>query len=113
MGNSATTMAPADRATSAVARKLLLFGGMSISDRLKSEGMKLAMNPKVAKLMQDERFMRLVMTAMSMPGRVTTYTTEQKEAFAKAMGLATAEEVRDLKRIVASLEEKIARLERR
>jgi len=89
---------------------------MRISDRLKAEGMKLATNPAVApavaKLMQDERFMRLVMTAISMPGRVTSYTNEQKEAFAKAMGLATAEEVRDLKRIVASLEEKLARLQK-
>jgi hypothetical protein len=89
---------------------------MGISDRLKAEGMKLATNPAlapaVAKLMQDERFMRLVMTAISMPGRVSSYTTEQKEAFAKAMGLATAEEVRDLKRIVASLEAKLARLQK-
>jgi hypothetical protein len=83
---------------------------MKISDKLKSGGMKLATTPAVAKLMQDERFMRLVMTAMSMPGRVSTFTTEQKEAFAKTMGLATADEVRDLKRIVASLEDEIARL---
>ena len=86
---------------------------MKLSDRLKSSGMKLATSPAVAKLMQDERFMRLVMTAMSMPGRVSTYTTEQKEAFAKTMGLATADEVRDLKRMIASLEDEIARLKRR
>jgi hypothetical protein len=89
---------------------------MGISDRLKAEGMKLATNPAVApavaKLMQDERFMRLEMTAISMPGRVTNFTNEQKETFAKAMGLATAEEVRDLKRIVAALEDKIARLKK-
>ena len=84
---------------------------MGLSDKLKSEGMKLALNPKVAKLMQDERFMKLLLTAMSMPGRVQTFTTEQKEAFAKAMGLATSDEVRDLKRTVASLEEKLARLQ--
>ena len=85
---------------------------MKLKDRLVSEGMKLATDPRVAKLMQDERFMRLVMTAMSMPGRVQTFTTEQKEAFAKTMGLATADEVKDLKRTIASLEETIARLQR-
>ena len=85
---------------------------MKLKDRIVSEGMKLATDPRVAKLMQDERFMRLVMTAMSMPGRVSNYTTEQKEAFAKAMGLATADEVRDLKRVVSSLEETVARLQR-
>ncbi|APR86094.1 Hypothetical protein A7982_11443 [Minicystis rosea] len=84
---------------------------MALKDKLMSEGMKLAANPAVAKLMQDERFMKAVMTAMAMPGRVSSYTTEQKEHFAKAMGLATQEEVRDLKRTVAALERAVARLE--
>lgn len=75
-----------------------------------NEGMKLAGNPAVAKLMQDPRFMRLVMTAMAMPGKVSSFTAEQKEAFAKAMGLATEEEVRDLKRTVAALERQLAKL---
>jgi ubiquinone biosynthesis protein UbiJ len=84
---------------------------MALKDRLMTEGMKLAQSPAVAKLMQDERFMRLVMTAMSMPGRVSSFTTEQKETFAKSMGLATHEEVKDLKRAVASLERAVSRLE--
>ena len=83
---------------------------MALKDKLVSEGMKLAANPAVAKLMQDERFMKAMMTAMAMPGKVSTFTTEQKEHFAKAMGLATQEEVRDLKRTVAALEREVARL---
>jgi hypothetical protein len=86
---------------------------MSLKDKLVTEGMKLAANPHVAKVMQDERLMKLVITAMSVPGRVTTFTAEQKEAFAKTMGLATADEVRDLKRTVASLERELARLSKR
>jgi polyhydroxyalkanoate synthesis regulator phasin len=84
---------------------------MALKDKLMSEGMKLAANPAVAKLMQDERFMKAVMTAMAMPGKVSNFTTEQKEHFAKAMGLATQEEVRDLKRTIAALERAVARLE--
>jgi hypothetical protein len=83
---------------------------MSLKDRLMSEGMKLATNPQVAKLMQDERFMKLVMVAMSMPGRVHTFTTEQKEAVAKSFGLVTQDELRDLRRTVTSLEQTVARL---
>jgi polyhydroxyalkanoate synthesis regulator phasin len=83
----------------------------TLKDRLVSEGMRLATNPAVAKLMQDERFMRLVMTAMAMPGRVSTFTAEQKEAFAKSMGLATQDEVRDLKRTVTALERAVAKLQ--
>jgi polyhydroxyalkanoate synthesis regulator phasin len=85
----------------------------TLKDKLVSEGMKLATNPAVTKLMQDERFMKLVMTAMAMPGRVSSFTTEQKEAFAKSMGLATQEEVRDLKRTVAALERAVAKLQDR
>src|SRR3954470_10744296 len=84
---------------------------MSLKDRLMSEGMRLAGNPAGAQLMQDERFMRLIMTAMAMPGRVSSFTTEQKELFAKTMGLATQEEVRDLKRTIAALERTVARLQ--
>jgi cell division FtsZ-interacting protein ZapD len=77
------------------------------------QGMKLMSDPRMLKLMQDERFMKLVMTAMAMPGRVSSFTTEQKEAFAKSMGLATQEEVRDLKRTVAALERAVAKLQDR
>ncbi len=85
---------------------------MTLKDKLMAEGMKLATNPAVAKLMQDERFMRLVMTAMAMPGRVQTFTAEQKEAFAKTMGLVTTDDLRDLKRTVSALERTVTALER-
>lgn len=83
---------------------------MSLKERLMSEGMKLATDPRVSKLMQDERFMKLVMVAMSMPGRVQTFTAEQKEAVAKSFGLVTQDELRDLRRTVTSLEQTVARL---
>ena len=41
---------------------------------------------------------------------MATFTTEQKETFAKSMGLATSDEVRDLRRTVTSLEQTVARL---
>lgn len=85
---------------------------MKLKDKLVSEGMKLATSPRVAKLMQDERLMKLVMSAAGVPGKVSSFTSEQKEAFAKVMGLATADEVRDLKRTIASLEREVARLRR-
>lgn len=86
---------------------------MKLTDRLKNEGLKLAMSPQVTKLMQDERFMKLVLAAMSVPGRVASFSTEQKEVFAKGMGLATVEDVRDLRRTVTALEDTVARLRRR
>lgn len=86
---------------------------MALKDRILTEGMRLTQNPAFAKVVQDERFMKLVVLAMSMPGRVSTFTAEQKERFAKEMGLATSDEVRDLRRTVASLEDAVRRLERK
>jgi hypothetical protein len=76
------------------------------------QGMKLMSDPRVLKLMQDERVMGALMQVMNAPGRVQSFTTEQVEKLAKAMSLATEDEVNDLKRQVRRLEEEVSRLER-
>jgi hypothetical protein len=65
------------------------------------------------RLMQDERFMKAMMAAVSVPGRVSTFVQENTNRFAKAMDLATEQEVKDLRRTVRSLEEQIAELKKR
>jgi len=84
----------------------------SLKKSLMKQGMKLMTDPRVMKLMQDERVMKAVMAAMSMPGKVQSFTQEQTEKIAKAMALATEDEVKDLKRTVRRLEEAIARIQR-
>jgi len=83
----------------------------SLKKKLISEGMKLIGDPRVAKLMKDERFTKVLMTMMSVPGRVNEFTTEQMERMAKVMSLATQEEVKDLRRMVRRLEEELLRME--
>src|SRR5262245_57062599 len=83
---------------------------MSLKDRVVEEGMKLAQHPAVAPLLQDERVMKLLMSALSVPGRLEELTEEQKQNVVKALGLATAQEVADLKRTVRALEDEIGRL---
>ena len=83
---------------------------MALKDKLMSEGMKLAANPAVAKLMQDERVMKAVMAAMSVPGKAQSFAKEHVETIAKAMALATEGEVKDLRRTVRRLEEEVGRL---
>jgi len=56
---------------------------MALKERILAETMKLSQTPAVAKVLADERFMRLVVLAMSMPGRVSNFTAEQKERFAR------------------------------
>jgi cell division FtsZ-interacting protein ZapD len=85
----------------------------SIKKTLVKQGMKLMGDPRVMKIMQDERVMKAVMQMMSVPGKVQTFTSEQVEKLAKAMSLATEDEVKDLKRQIRRLEEEVARLEKK
>ena len=76
------------------------------------QGMKLLGDPRVVKLMQNEQFMKAMMTAISMPGKIDGFTKEHAEKFAKRMSLATSDDVRDLRRTVRALEDEIATLKR-
>lgn len=85
----------------------------SIKKTLMKQGMKLMGDPRVQKIMQDERVMKAVMQMMNVPGKVQSFTNEQVERLAKAMSLATEDEVKDLKRQIRRLEEEVARLEKK
>jgi len=82
----------------------------AIKRSLMNQGMKWMSDPRVMRLMQDERVMKAVMAAMSMPGKAQTFARERVEGIAKAMALATEGEVKDLRRTVRKLEEDLARL---
>lgn len=86
---------------------------MNLKDEVKKRGLQLLSDPRVSKLMQNEQFMRAMMTVVQVPGKVETFTTEQTERFAKMMRLATAEDVKTLKRQVKTLEADVARLKKR
>jgi len=84
----------------------------NLKKSLMKQGMKLMSDPRVMKLMQDPRVMKAVMQVMAMPGKVQSFTHDHVEKLAKAMALATEDEVRDLKRTVRRLEEQVASLQR-
>ena len=86
---------------------------MGIKDTVRKKSMELMGDPRVLKLMQNEQFMKAMMTVVQVPGKVNTFTTEQTERFAKSMRLATADELKTLKRQVKSLEAEVARLKKR
>ena len=85
----------------------------SIKKTLMKQGMKLMSDPRVQKIMADERVMKAVMQMMNVPGKVQSFTDDQVAKLAKAMSLATEDEVKDLKRQIRRLEEEIARLEKK
>ena len=57
---------------------------MSLKKSLMEQGMKLLADPRVMKLMQDERFVKAMMAAMSMPGKSTASLKEQAEKVRQA-----------------------------
>lgn len=85
---------------------------MSLKNKVMEQGLKLMADPRVAKLMSDPKVMKAMMAAMSVPGKVTTFTGEQVEKIAKAMALASEQEVSDLRRTVRRLKEELAELRR-
>jgi len=77
---------------------------------LLEQGLKLLSNPRIIKLMQDERVMKTLLTAMSLPGKAQSFAKDQVENVVKAMDLATEAEIKDLRRTVRRLEDEMAHL---
>jgi polyhydroxyalkanoate synthesis regulator phasin len=85
---------------------------MSFKKKMMEQGMKLLGDPRLADFMRDERVSRMMLQALSVPGKVTSFTQDQIEKLAKSMNLATEDEVANLRRTVRRLEEEMARMER-
>ena len=83
---------------------------MSVKSRLVQSGMKLAGDPAILKLFQDERVIKGLMALTNRPGQVNSIAEEQAVKIAKYFGLATTREVQDLRRMVRSLEDEITEL---
>jgi predicted nuclease with TOPRIM domain len=83
---------------------------MAMKDKMMTEAMKLAGHPAVAPLLQDERFMKLIMSALSVPGKLTELSDEQRQNLINVLGLAKREEVSDLHRTVRSMDDELSRL---
>lgn len=84
---------------------------MSIKDEMLKRGMQAMSDPRVQKLMQNPQFLKVMMAAMQVPGKVNTFTNEQAKVLAGALRLATAEDLKDLQRSVKRLERQLAKLE--
>jgi hypothetical protein len=84
---------------------------MGIKEEMMKRGMKAMGDPRVAKLMQNEQFMKLLMALLQVPGKVNTFTNEQAKLLAGTLRLATAEDLKDLQRAVKRLERSVAKLE--
>ena len=83
-----------------------------LKKKLTEQGMKLLSDPRVAKLMQDERVTKAMMQAFQMRGKVQESFDQSVERVAKSLGLVTKAEVRDLKRTMRKLENELKKAKR-
>jgi len=86
---------------------------MTIKDEMMKKGMQMLTDPRVQKLMQNPQFMKVMMSVVQVPGKVNTFTNEQSERLASSLKLATAKEVKELRRSVQKLEREVAQLSAR
>lgn len=82
----------------------------SIKDVVVGQAFKLAGSPRVSKLVSDPRLMNAAMKAMSMGGVVKTNLDKAGRVAAGAFGLATHEEVANLRTTIQQLEDQLATL---
>jgi hypothetical protein len=85
----------------------------SIKDTVVGQAIKLASSPKVTKLVSDPRLMNAAMKAMSIGGTIKGSADKAGRMAAGMFGLATQDEVANLRSTIQSLEDHVATLEAR
>lgn len=85
----------------------------SVKDVMMGQAMKLAGSPQVTRLMTDPRLMNAAMKAMSLGGTVKTKLDQCGKVAGGMFGLATQDEVSNLRNTIQNLEDQVAVLESR
>jgi hypothetical protein len=80
----------------------------SIKDVVVGQALKLAASPSVTKLASDPRLMNAAMKALSVGGMVKSNLDKAGQAAAGTFGLATHEEVANLRTTIQQLEDQLA-----
>jgi polyhydroxyalkanoate synthesis regulator phasin len=84
---------------------------MDLKSRVMKKGMELIQDPRVAKVVQDERVMKVAMQAFQLRGKVQEEIDQRVEGVAKSLGLVTKNDVRELKRTIKKLETQLKKQE--
>jgi hypothetical protein len=85
----------------------------SIKDIVVGQALRLAGNPRVSKLASDPRLMNVAMKALSLGGTLKSGMDRAGGVAAGVLGLATQQEVANLRATIAQLEDTISTLEAR
>lgn len=83
----------------------------TVKDAVVGQAMRLVGDPRVSKLMGNPRVVNAAMKAMSVGGSIKTELDKAGRFAAGVFGLATQEEVSQLRSTIQSLEDTVAALE--
>jgi len=82
---------------------------VALKDFITKQGFALMQDPRVRKLMQDERVMKGMMRAIQLRGEVQQKVDDRVDQVAKSLNLATKKELRELKRSLRKMERDLAK----
>lgn len=85
----------------------------SVKDAVLGQAMKLAGSPQVTRLMTDPRLMNAAMKAMSVGGNVKAKLDQCGKVAGGVFGLATQDELSNMRSTIQNLEDQVAVLESR
>jgi len=88
-----------------------MFG--SVKDRMIGQAMRLMSDPRISRVMGDQRVMNVAMKAVGIGGSIKAELDRATRFAAGVLGFATQEEVSALRSTVQALEDNLAILESR
>ncbi len=88
-----------------------MFG--SVKDRMVGQAMRLMSDPRISRVMGDQRVMNVAMKAVGIGGSIKAELDRATRFAAGVLGFATQEEVSALRSTVQALEDNLAILESR
>jgi hypothetical protein len=83
---------------------------MSFKKSAMEQAMKLMASPTVGRWMQNPKVMQAVMSAMQLPGKVQAHLDDHRRTLARALNLATQEEVEGLRSTIRDLDSQLGDL---
>jgi hypothetical protein len=87
------------------------LGAVDLRRAFFSRSMKMLQHPRVAKMLADPRAMDLFVAAIRWKERAGDALLEAQRKVVSAIGLATQQELRDLKTVIRDLERRVRRSE--
>ena len=86
---------------------------VAVRDYLTKQGMRLVQDPRLGRVFQNDRVVKVLIGALELRGRLQEEVDQRVELLARSLNLATKRELRELKRTLRRVEQELERERRR